>query len=133
MCVANQVCVGSVRRAMTAVAVVGVLVASAGYGVAQTPAAGQPDIEQARRLVEEVFDYQGAVRSLDMAIAMWTASPDPDPDMLAQAYELRGRAHFALDDLDQTRRTSNCCFACGPTTSSPSISCRHLSSSSLTR
>jgi len=104
MCVASHVRVGSVRVAMTAVAVVGALVASAGYGVAQTQAAGQPDIEEARRLVEEVFDYQGAVRSLDMVIAMWTASPDSDPDMLAQAYELRGRAHFALDDLDQTRQ-----------------------------
>ena len=75
--------------------------------VATRALAGQTDaqsiVEEARRLLE-AFEFDQVMSRLDTAIATMIASPDPDLDTLAQAYELHGRAHFNLDDLEQAER-----------------------------
>ena len=65
--------------------------------------AGQSVIEDARRLIE-AFEYDQVVALLDTEIVTMAASPEPDTDALAQAYELRGRAHFNLSRREEAGR-----------------------------
>jgi hypothetical protein len=60
----------------------------------------QPMVEEAQRLLE-VFEFDEVVSRLDTVIATMTSSPDPDLDVLARAYDLRGQAYFSLDDQEQ--------------------------------
>ena len=91
---------------VTIVAVLAVALATAGPGTA-TAQAGQttagPMVEEARRLLE-AFEFDQVVSRLDTAIATMTASPDPNVDVLVQAYELQGRAHFNLNDPEAASR-----------------------------
>ena len=66
-----------------------------------TPPSIQPVIEQAREFVEQTFEFERAVTNLNTAIDLMTAAPQPDPDLLAEAYDLRSQAHFSLNDLEQ--------------------------------
>ncbi|MBQ01782.1 MAG: hypothetical protein CL477_14020, partial [Acidobacteria bacterium] len=61
---------------------------------------GQAVVEDAQRLLE-AFEFDQVVSRLDSAIEAMVASPDPDLDVLARAYDIRGQAHFNLDDQEQ--------------------------------
>ena len=83
-------------------------VAMGGVGAVTTRAlaeqtAAQSVVEEARRLLA-VFEFAQVVSRLDPAIAAMTSSPDPDQDVLAQAYDLRGQAHYSLNDQEQAGR-----------------------------
>ena len=90
---------------MRTVAVLGVVATvAAGVGVAPALARqtrGRPAIEEARQLLEEAFEFEQVVSTLDTAIEIMTSSPDPDSEVLARAYELRGRAYLSLNNPDQ--------------------------------
>ena len=58
----------------------------------------QVAIEQAQQLLEQAFNFEAAVSALDTVIDALTSAPDAESDLLALAYELRGRSHFNLDD-----------------------------------
>jgi len=90
----------------TAAVVLGVAMVAVGPGATvalASQATTQPMIEEARRLLE-AFEFDEVVRRLDTTIATMIASPEPDLDALAQAYELKGRAHFNLNDPEQAAR-----------------------------
>lgn len=89
-----------------AVVLLGVVVAAAGPGAALARAGqvpGQAVVADARRLLE-AFDFDQVVSRLDIAIAAMVASPDPDLEALATAYDLRGQAHYNLDDQELAAR-----------------------------
>jgi hypothetical protein len=78
----------------------------AGAGIVHARAGqvpGRAVVADAQRLLE-AFEFDQVVSRLDSAIAAMVASPDPDLGMLAQAYDLRGQAHFNLDDQEQAAR-----------------------------
>jgi len=57
-------------------------------------------LEQGRRLFDS-FDYDEAIPVFDQLIAtLMSGDQIQQPDILVQAYELRGRAHFALGTRD---------------------------------
>ena len=89
---------------VTTVAVaLGAAMVAVGPGVTHAlagQATAQQMVEEARRLLE-AFEFDRVVSRLDTAIVAMTATPDPDVDTLAQAYEVRGRAHFNLSDPEQ--------------------------------
>ena len=60
----------------------------------------RPMVEEARQLLE-VFEFDQVVSRLDSVISTMTSSPDPDLDVLAQAYDLRGQAYYSLNEQEQ--------------------------------
>ena len=95
-----------VTTAVVRLGVVMVAMVAVGPGATRalaSQATNQPMVEEARRLLE-AFEFDQAVARLDTAIATMIASPEPDLDALAQAYELQGRAHFNLNDPEQAAR-----------------------------
>ena len=91
-----------VRLARVAV-LLDIVVTLVAAGVVQAHAGqvpGQAVVEDAQRLLE-AFEFDQVVSRLDSAIEAMVASPDPDLDVLARAYDIRGQAHFNLDDQEQ--------------------------------
>ena len=89
-----------------AAALLGVATAAAGPGTGYAlvgQASAQPVVAEARRLLE-AFEFDQVVSRLDPAIEAMATSLDPDLDALAQAYELRGRAHLSLGDPERAER-----------------------------
>ena len=84
---------------MTLVLVAAMVAVGATRALAEQTAV-RPMVEEARRLLE-VFEFDQVVSRLDSAIATMTSSPDPDLDVLAQAYDLRGQAYYSLNDQDR--------------------------------
>ena len=70
---------------------------AAGAAPARQPTI-QVAIEQAQQLLEQDFDFEAAVGTLDTVVDALTSSQNAEPELLVLAYELRGRAHFNLDD-----------------------------------
>ena len=92
--------------ATIAAAVLGVAMVALGPGTARAlagQATASPMVAEARRLLE-TFEFDQAVTRLDTTIETLTASSDPDLDVLAQAYELRGRAHLSLANPERAER-----------------------------
>jgi len=66
----------------------------------QPPTRESPVLAEARRLMDG-FAFPDVVELLDAEIPAMTAAPDPDQDELAQAYDMRGRAHFNQNNVEQ--------------------------------
>jgi tetratricopeptide (TPR) repeat protein len=72
----------------------------------QAAATGAPELlfDQGKRLFDE-FKYDQAIPLFDAVVTALTATTPPEkPDLLVQAYELRGRARFASADALGTER-----------------------------
>jgi hypothetical protein len=85
------------RRVGAALWLVAALVVAPDGAAWQPPTS--PDVVDARRLID-AFEFGQVVDRLDGAIRAMASSPELDIDSLAQAYELRGRAHLNLDNQE---------------------------------
>ncbi len=92
----DVVCV--LTRRVSAVLWLIAALAVASDGAAWQPSTS-PDVVDARRLID-AFEYDQVTARLDEAIQTMASSSEPDIDSLVQAYELRGRAHFNLDNQE---------------------------------
>lgn len=85
------------HRVAGAICLVAMLVVASDAAARQSPTS--LDVADARRLID-AFEFDQVVARLDGAIREIASSPEPDVASLVEAYELRGRAHFNLDNRE---------------------------------
>jgi len=71
--------------------------------VSAQPSPMQAAMDEARRQFD-AFEYLQVISILDPAITSLEAAAEPDADLLAQAFEMRGRAHYDEQHLEQAQQ-----------------------------